>query len=245
MVWRAVSIIWTLLRTLHLEFVRESYQKDLAMLERSILSDLDLAIATLADVGDAVQDTAGPTPASIERNAERLRSSSHESDQKLITTMALQAPVASDLRRTLALIETAHHVDLIANQFDHLTAQLLEIDPDTPDRFHTGEKLAQMAELAGRQLADAAAALTERDARLARAMAANDRDVNRLDREVFRTTTTTTDDASAHELAIRQMLIARCIERIADNAVDIAAQATFIATGDHYEFSEDHARRPG
>ncbi len=206
------------------------------MLERSLLSDLDLAIATLVDVGDAVQDTAGPTPGSIERNAERLRSSSRESDQKLITTMALQAPVADDLRRTLALIETAHHVELIANQFDHLTAQLLEIDPDTPDRFQIGGKLARMAELAGRQLSDAARALHQRDARLARSMADNDQDVDRLDREVFRTTTTTADDESAHELAIRQMLIARCIERIADNAVDIAAQAVFIATGDHYEF---------
>ena len=91
--------------------MRESYQQQLAMLERRLLFDLDLAIATLAVVGDAVKDTAGLTPASIERNAERLRSSSHELDQKLITTMALQAPVAEDLReRTLALIETAHHV---------------------------------------------------------------------------------------------------------------------------------------
>lgn len=225
--------------------MRESYQEELAMLERSILSDLDLAIATLADVGDAVRDTAGPTPGSIERNAERLRSSSHESDQKLITTMALQAPVAGDLRRTLALIETAHHVELIANQFDHLTAQLLEIDPDTPDQFQTGEKLAQMAQLAGRQLSDAASALNQRDAQLARSMADNDQDVNRLDREVFRATTTNAVDASAHELAIRQMLIARCIERTADNAVDIAAQAAFIATGDRYEFSDGHARNQG
>ena len=150
--------------------------------------------------------------------------------------MALQAPVADDLRRTLALIETAHHVELIANQFDHLTAQLLEIDPDTPDRFQMGAKLARMAELAGSQLSDAACALHQRDAQLARSMADNDQHVNRLDREVFRTTTATAEDESGHELLIRQMLIARCIERIADNAVDIAAQAAFIATGDHYEF---------
>jgi phosphate uptake regulator len=126
---------------------------------------------------------------------------------------------------------------LIANQFDHLTAQLLEIDPDTPDWLQMGEKLAQMAKLAARQLSDAACALSQRDAQLARSMADNDHDVNRLDRDVFRTTTTTTpDDESAHELAIRQVLIARSIERIADNAVDIAAQAAFIATGDHCEF---------
>jgi hypothetical protein len=73
--------------------MRETYQQELAMLERRLLSDLDLAVATLAIVGDAVRDTAGPTPASIERNAERLRSSSHESDRKLITTMACRHPL--------------------------------------------------------------------------------------------------------------------------------------------------------
>ena len=207
------------------------------MLERSLLSDLDLAIATLVDVGDAVQDTGSADPRldraqrgapALLKSVNRIRNSSRR--------WRCQAPVADDLRRTLALIDTAHHVELIANQFDHLTAQLLEIDPDTPDRFQIGEKLARMAELAGRQLSDAARALHQLDARLARSMADNDKDVDRLDREVFRTTTTTAEDESAHELAIRQMLIARCIERIADNAVDIAAQAVFIATGDHYEF---------
>jgi phosphate uptake regulator len=44
------------------------------------------------------------------------------------------------------------------------------------------------------------------------------------------------------ELATRDVLVARRLERIGDNAVDIAEQAVFVVTGQRQEFSD--ASRP-
>jgi phosphate uptake regulator len=48
--------------------------------------------------------------------------------------------------------------------------------------------------------------------------------------------------ARERELALRYVLIARSLERIGDNAVDIAEQAVFLVTAELQEFSD--ASRP-
>jgi hypothetical protein len=55
----------------------------------------------------------------------------------LVTITALQAPVASNLRLVLALVQPAHVESLIANQFELISDQLTDIDADVPDRART------------------------------------------------------------------------------------------------------------
>jgi phosphate uptake regulator len=47
-----------------------------------------------------------------------------------------------------------------------------------------------------------------------------------------------TDQTRERELALRHVLIARSLERIGDNAVDIAEQAVFLVTAERREFSD-------
>jgi phosphate transport system protein len=222
--------------------MRSVFRGQLLAIEQRIGLSLDLAIATLGEVGAVVGDTAAPTPASIERNAQGLRDSCRELDELLVTTIARQAPVAGDLRLILVLLEIAHHCSRIANQFDLVTAQLMEIDPDLPDLLGTGKKLASMADLAGTELATAAVALRQRDSGLARRVGRDDYAINRLNREVFAVTLGSAAHLGAREVALRHVLIARSIERIGHNAVDIAERAVFLVTGEFSEFTD--ASRP-
>ena len=45
-------------------------------------------------------------------------------------------------------------------------------------------------------------------------------------------------DADRREWAMSMMLVARAIERIGDNAVDIGEQVAFVVTGEFREFSD-------
>lgn len=218
--------------------MRSVFQDQLAAIEQRIAAALDLAIATLEEIGDAVADTAAPTPSSIERNTRELRDWCGALTELAFSTIARQAPVAGDLRLVLVLMEIAHHSGLVANQFDLVSSQLMEIDPEISDALGTGKKLANMAKLAGSELAHAAAALSERDADLARRVARDDGVVNQLNREVFSTALLGADGLSVREVALRHVLIARSLERIGDNAVDIAEQAAFLATGQYREFTD-------
>jgi phosphate transport system protein len=67
-----------------------------------------------------------------------------------------------------------------------------------------------------------------------------DREVNRLNREIFRRAVDIGDDADMREWAMFMVLVARCLERIGDNTVDIAEQTAFVVTGLFSEFEHAH-----
>jgi phosphate transport system protein len=218
--------------------MRSLFHEQLAAIERSLVGDLELAASTLGVIAQVVADTSAPTPSSIEAAAQLLKDGAHSTDAQLLTTIALQAPVAGDLRLTMALMHIAHHQGLIANQFVLITAQLMETDPDVPAVPQTSASLVRMAELAGAELTKATSALARRDAELAREVGRDDDVVDRLNREVFAATVYTGGGELERDVAMRQMLIARSLERIADNAVDIAEQAGFVVTGELHEFAD-------
>ena len=46
------------------------------------------------------------------------------------------------------------------------------------------------------------------------------------------------NDPEALEWGMRQITVARCFERIGDNAVDIGEQTAFLVTGEFAEFTD-------
>ena len=52
-----------------------------------------------------------------------------------------------------------------------------------------------------------------------------------LNREIFRLAIEIGDDPDIREWAMHMILVARCLERIGDNAVDIGEQVVFVVTG--------------
>jgi phosphate transport system protein len=139
-------------------------------------------------------------------------------------------------------MEVAHHHGLIANQFELISRQLKDIDARVPDRRGTGETLAEMAALAAVQLDRAAGVFARRDASAALQLERDDDEIDSLNRVVFQAALTVEGEPRERALALGHALIARSLERIADNAVDIAEQAAFLATGEPREFSD--ASRP-
>ena len=158
---------------------------------------------------------------------------------------ARQAPVAGDLRLVLSLIQLAQHASLIANQFELIGQQLDELDPDARDPQETAGQLSLMTELAGRQLQHAVRAFIARDVTSAIELQREDDALDRLNRQVFEATYALDGDPQERELAMRYVLIARSLERIGDNAVDIAEQAVFLVTAERQEFSDASRPKPG
>jgi phosphate transport system protein len=82
------------------------------------------------------------------------------------------------------------------------------------------------------------AAFAGRDVGLAEDLVRQDREINRLNREIFRLAIEIGDDADTREWAMHMTLVARALERIGDNAVDIGEQVAFVVTGLFREFSD-------
>lgn len=214
-----------------------------AELERRIEEELERGSVIVADIADAIQTPSADKAQQIAEQATRLRHAGRTIDTELVIVTARQTPVASDLRLVLALIEVAHHSVLIANQFDLISDQMRNIDAAAVDRTGTAATLSAMTHLAGSQLLHAVSAFASRDLVRAERIDVEDDEIDKLNREVFEATVALEDVPEQRESALRQVLIARSIERIADNAVDIAEQAAFLVTTDRCEFTDASVAR--
>ena len=100
------------------------------------------------------------------------------------------------------------------------------------------ETLAEMARLARSQVAQAKVAFGGRNLELAEDLVRQDAKLNRLNRECFRLAIEFGENAARREWAIHMMLVARALERVGDNAVDVGEQTAFLTTGLFREFTD-------
>ena len=218
--------------------MRETFADQLAELENRMIDHLAAAANTLATVAVAIEHTTAQRAALLALDAQTLRERVRRLHADLVALAARQTPVAGDLRLLMGVIETAHHTTLIANQFEQISEQLWVTHLAVIDRLGATQKLARMCALASGQLQKAAIAFHTRDLTSARQIDRDDDTIDQLNREIFETTAQTDLPAEERELALRHVLIARCLERVADNAVDIAEQAAFVMTAELQEFSD-------
>ena len=92
-------------------------------------------------------------------------------------------------------------------------------------------------------ISQAKKAFEERDVELARDLVRQDDVIDNLNRECFQLAVQVGDDVDTREWAMTMMLVARALERIGDNAVDIGEQVAFVVTGLFREFED--ASHPG
>jgi phosphate transport system protein len=218
--------------------LRGALANQLAELEDRLEDDLERAAVALPEIADAIHVPGPDKVQKISDDAARLRQAGRSVDSELVIVSARQTPVAGDLRLVLALIEVAQHSVLIANQFDLISEQLTNIDAAAVDRSGTAAQLSAMTHLAGSQLSHAVCAFRSRDLGVALRIDVEDDEIDKLNREVFDAALALEHAPEQHELALRHVLIARSVERIADNAVDIAEQAAFVVTAQPGEFTD-------
>src|SRR5581483_1804075 len=201
--------------------------RELADIEHWFSEAIRHSAVTLTTVAAAVVDCDKGLLEAIGRSARELRAGSRQADAALIRMMADSGAAREDPRMPLALMQVAQHQGLIANQFELIAEQLEQIDPNIVDARGSAARLAEMARLSGVQLTAAQAAFDTRDVAAAERIERDDDAVDRLNREVFQATLDLEGSIAQRELAYRHVLIARSLERIADNAVDIAEQTAF------------------
>jgi len=99
-------------------------------------------------------------------------------------------------------------------------------------------RILKMGALARSEVAQAKQAFALRDVDLAEDLVRQDQQINRLNRECFQRAVETGEDVDSREWAMTMTLVARSLERIGDNAVDIGEQTAFVVTGLFREFSD-------
>ncbi len=166
-----------------------------------------------------------------------------EIHQSILTLLATQAPVATDLRLIAALLHLMKAIERMGDQCVNI-AKLIPIaghEPPADERIV--KDVVTMGKQVKTQLSQARRAFAERDVEMARDLVRQDDLVDNLNKEIFRIALEIGDDHDRREWAMTMILVARAIERIGDNTVDIGEQVAFVVTGLFREFQD--ASHPG
>ena len=161
-----------------------------------------------------------------------------EVHQGILSLLALQAPVAGDLRVVAALLHVIKHVERMGDQCVNMAKLVPLAGHQPPADPRMLELIQRMGDQARRQVVQCGQAFERRDVEMAEDLVRQDDEIDRLNREVFHTALELGDDADRREWAMHMMLVGRCIERIGDNAVDIGEQTAFVVTGLFREFED-------
>jgi phosphate transport system protein len=218
---------------------RIRYQEELKALEESVLGGIDLVVEQLDRVTEALEHQDVELAEIVIADDDRIDGRFLEVHQGILSLLARQAPVAGDLRLVAALLHVIRHVERMGDQCVNVAKLIPLSGHEPPRRDEIVERLVRMARFARSQVVQCRTALARRNVALAESLAAQDRDVNRLNREIFGLALDAGDDYDVREWAMHMTLVARAFERIGDNAVDIGEQVAFIVTGRFRAFPTD------
>jgi len=217
---------------------RIHFQEELAELERQALGGLDLVLAQLDRAMEALAHQDIELAQIVIADDDRIDGRYLEVNQGILSLLARQAPVAGDLRLIAALLHVIKHIERMGDQCVNI-AKLIPLSGHEPPRSaEIVSMLGQMGTLARSEVAQSKAAFAARNAGLAEDLVRQDRDINRLQRQIFQRALAIGDDPDVREWAMHMILVARAIERIGDNAVDVGEQTAFVVTGLFREFSD-------
>jgi len=222
---------------------RHRFHEDLAALESQALDGLDLVIQQLDRSLESISYQDVELAGMVVADDDRIDGRYLEVHQGILSLLARQAPVAGDLRIVAALLHVIRCVERMGDQCVNIAKLVPLSGYEAPKDKDILDAIERMGRLARSQVSQAKQAFAGRNVELAQDLVRQDTEINRLNREIFRRAVEVGDNLDMREWAMFMILVARCLERIGDNTVDIAEQIVFVVTGLFREFTD--ASQPG
>jgi phosphate transport system protein len=152
-------------------------------------------------------------------------------EERIMRVIAMQAPVAGDLRLLLTALKNATDIERLGDYAKDISEITIALR-DKP-YFTKLINIPRMAEVAIQMVQMSLEAFENQDAALAGEVHAHDDEVDQLFSRTFRILSTYVfEDPKNIEQAFNLMLVARHLERIADHALNIANRTIYMEKGD-------------
>jgi phosphate transport system protein len=222
---------------------RSNYREALKSLERQTLEALDMVVQALDRALEAVSYQDVELASMVVADDDRIDGRYLEVHQGILSLLALQTPVATDLRIVAALLHVIRHAERMGDQCVNIAKLIPLSGYEAPKDKDLLDAIERMGQLARSLVSQAKQAFAERNADLAYDLLRQDDEINHLNVDIFNRALAIGDDIETREWAMHMILVARCLERIGDNAVDVGEQTAFVVTGLFREFAD--ASHPG
>lgn len=214
-----------------MEETRHRFHEALTELEQKTLDGFELVIEQLDRALQSVGSRDVELAATVVADDNRINRRYREIHEDALSLLARQTPVAGDLRLIAALLDIVRCIERMGDQCANI-AKLVPLSGSeaTTDTYILAT-IERMGELVRSQVSQAEEAFDTRDVAVARDLVRRNGEINRLDREVFIRAVEVGGNLEVRKWAMSMILVARCLERITENAVNIAEQTVFVVIG--------------
>lgn len=216
---------------------RAHFHEELEALELQLMTMGELAAVAVRHAVDALLEHDDEKARAVIAGDDQVDDLFLSIDHGVLSLLALQAPVASDLRLMSVMMHTSGHLERIADQAVNI-AKLFEVTRELPTSQQILQMIGEMGDVSVSMVRSAMEALRRRDIAACEALPAMDDPVDRLNRHMHLEVAKLADDARALDWGMHMNMVARALERVGDNAVDIGEQVEFLLTGEYREFTD-------
>ncbi len=211
--------------------LRRNFHEHLRVLEDDILGMGQRVLRMLAGAMAALQRRRGDEADAVIAADDQVDAVYRATQESVLTMLALEAPVASELRLVTALMHTSIRLERVGDlcvNIARYARQSGELAGDAEVR----RVLEEMGTHARRLLERSLQSLAHRDVALALQLAELDDPLDRLNAGLPpRLVQLGAGDAQRLDWAFHTVLVGRYLERIGDHAVAIGQQVVFYASG--------------
>jgi phosphate transport system protein len=148
-------------------------------------------------------------------------------DEMCLKLLALRQPMAADLRFITSAMKITTDLERMGDQAVNISERAVSLNQEPQIKPYID--IPRMADIAQSMVKDVLDAFVNRDSKLARSVCARDDVVDGLNDQVVRELLTyMVSDAKTITRSVHLMIVARCLERIADHATNIAEDVIFM-----------------
>jgi phosphate transport system protein len=209
---------------------RISFHQKLDHLRERLLQMAGVAEQTVSLAMDAYCRGEMTACDAVRLNEAIINRSEREVDQMALDLLAMEQPMAVDLRFILAAIKINADLERVGDQAMTIALLAEELAEGQPCQFPID--IPRMAELSMAMVRKALQALADRDAELAASVLAMDDAVDEMNRRTKSVLLDClTQDSTAARSAVNLLFISRSLERIADHATNMAEDVIFWVRG--------------
>jgi len=216
---------------------REAFHEALERVELDLLTLGELAGASVRRAVDAAVDRDDELAQAVIDGDDEIDAKFLQIDTDLLSMLALQSPVAGELRLVSAILHSAPHLERIGDQAVNV-AKIHLATSQLPGSDAMRRQLREMGDIVVGMIRTAMEAFAKRDLALCRRLPAMDDPVDRLNRATHLEALKLADDPAALDWGMHMNMAARALERVGDNAVDIAEQVGYLVTGEFHEYTD-------
>ena len=158
-------------------------------------------------------------------------------EARALSLLALQTPVATDLRMISAIIHINLHLERIGDMAVNI-AKIFRSVAELPTNSTIVQQIREMDDVVRPMIRVALEAFSHRDLELCLKLPEMDDPVDRLNLGMYEEVAALAADPAALDWGLGMSMVARQLERVGDHAVDIGEQVGFLLTGEFREFTD-------